>query len=67
VFLYPAMPSSFDTLQIPVDSYCGAYEALVCANPVGHGMDFIHVYTTIAKVDHRFATGVAHAVFLPPR
>jgi hypothetical protein len=33
-----------------IDRYYGAYEALVRNNPVGHGMDFVHIYMTIAKI-----------------
>jgi len=34
-----------------IDRYYGAYETLVRENPVGHGMDYVHVYLTIAKAD----------------
>jgi indole-3-acetate O-methyltransferase len=33
-----------------IDSYYRAYETLVRESPLGHGMDFVHVYMTIAKV-----------------
>ena len=32
-----------------IDRYYGAYETLVRENPAGHGMDYVHVYLTIAK------------------
>jgi hypothetical protein len=34
-----------------LDRYYGAYEALVRENPRGHGMDYVHVYQTIAKTE----------------
>ena len=36
--------------QAIIDRYYGAYEASVRTNPVGHGMDLVHIYMTIAKV-----------------
>jgi hypothetical protein len=35
--------------QSIIDRYYSAYEELVRQNPDGHGMDFVHVYLTIAK------------------
>ena len=32
-----------------IDRYYGAYETAVRENPEGHGMDFVHIYMTIAK------------------
>ena len=34
-----------------IDRYYGAYETLVREKPVGHGMDYVHIYLTIAKTD----------------
>lgn len=38
-----------DERQRIIDTYYGAYETLVRENPMGHGMDYVHVYLTIAK------------------
>ena len=32
-----------------IDRYYNAYETLVRENPEGHGMDYVHIYLTIAK------------------
>ena len=37
--------------QVIIDRYYGAYETAVRENPVGHGMDFVHIYLTIAKTE----------------
>src|SRR6266404_5443167 len=34
-----------------IDRYYSAYETLVRENPVGHGMDYVHIYLTIAKTE----------------
>jgi len=39
-----------DERRAIIDRYYGAYEALVREDPVGHGMDYVHAYMTIAKV-----------------
>ena len=33
-----------------MDRYYAAYEASVRANPIGHGMDYVHAYLTIVRV-----------------
>jgi hypothetical protein len=35
--------------QAIIDRYYAAYEALVRDNPAGHGMDYVHIYMTLAK------------------
>ena len=35
--------------QSIIERYYGAYETLVRENPEGHGMDYVHIYLTIAK------------------
>ena len=37
--------------QSIIDRYYIAYETLVREDPVGHGMDYVHIYLTIAKTD----------------
>jgi len=37
--------------QSIIDRYYSAYETLVREDPVGHGMDYVHIYLTIAKTD----------------
>ena len=32
-----------------IDCYYGAYETLVREDPVGLGMDYVHIYRTIKK------------------
>jgi hypothetical protein len=39
-----------DERQAIIDRYYGAYEALVREDPLGHGMDYVHAYMTIAKI-----------------
>jgi hypothetical protein len=39
-----------DERQGIIDRYYGAYQTLVRENPVGHGMDYVHAYMTIAKM-----------------
>jgi len=34
-----------------IDRYYNAYETAVRENPEGHGMDFVHIYLTIAKTE----------------
>ena len=49
-FLSALSPSRrLEERQSIIDRYYSAYEALVRENPVGHGMDYVHVYLTIAK------------------
>jgi hypothetical protein len=33
-----------------IDSYYRTYETLVRESPAGHGMDYVHVYMTVAKI-----------------
>jgi hypothetical protein len=47
--LAPTRP--LEERQDILDRYYGAYETLVRENPVGHGMDYVHVYLTIAKTE----------------
>jgi indole-3-acetate O-methyltransferase len=37
--------------QVIIDRYYSAYETAVRENPEGHGMDFVHIYLTIAKTE----------------
>jgi hypothetical protein len=49
-FLSALSPSrTIEERQSIIDRYYSAYEALVTENPIGHGMDYVHVYLTIAK------------------
>ena len=32
-----------------IDRYYGAYETFVREHPAGHGMDYVHIYLTIAR------------------
>ena len=32
-----------------IDNFYDTYESMVCAAPEGHGMDYVHIYLTIAK------------------
>ncbi len=32
-----------------IEDYYGSYHDKVCANPTGHGMDYVHAYTVISK------------------
>jgi hypothetical protein len=37
--------------QDVINRYYNAYERLVRENPAGHGMDYVHIYLTIAKTE----------------
>lgn len=45
--LSPERPS--EERQAILDRYYAVYEALVRENPEGHGMDYVHIYLTIAR------------------
>jgi hypothetical protein len=38
------------SVELIIDRYYGAYEALVHEDPVGHGIDYVHAYMTITKM-----------------
>jgi hypothetical protein len=50
IFLAALSPErSPEERQDIVDRYYAAYETLVRENPTGHGMDYVHIYMTMAK------------------
>lgn len=40
---------SSDEITELINDYYGRYHALVCENPTGHGMGYVHAYMTIVK------------------
>jgi hypothetical protein len=46
--LDPARPAALR--RDIIDRYFASYEASVRANPIGHGMDYVHAYLTVVRV-----------------
>ncbi len=52
VFAAALSPARSPTERLAIlDAYYGRYEALVAASPEGHGMDYVHAYLVIRKVE----------------